>query len=578
VAAVAVTALATAASGCVFPKAAPYPYYGPYGSRQGVINEAQRRSNALEQYVKDVLDGKKPPEVPANLLPEDTKDISGYRVVRESEIDPKRQWLVRRPVQMPIDRSSQPGLYPEPSAYYLLMPHYIAPFGTKATITGQFPHSRFFSIQSTEPFDPKNYHGAFGVGEVPIVDADINPDPGSTNPFRVGANRNATNRNYTVTFESQIGDGPTLTPAYRPSTGFRAPGNTRPSSGLRFAGPWGDPNYDDFSPLVGKKGLWNAGELWIRYFMADKNAGDLAGAPLPKVTYQLPDGRKYFIDADFSKREAGMNAREPIENEAPAEPGAACGPTEGWFKNWGILRNGLQVANVTWGGGPNPAQVRSVEKTAAGKGEDLPAPNNYESTESLTPYNHYIGRCMSLGTGKVAVLTGRLPKTPKTRDGQATMTGGQARFWSITTYDDALDLFNTGRPLGQPISYINDEDVITDANGYYTIVYSKAEDRPANATAANGVTWVDWGPKGNSGFFMRWQGVGPEWSFAKNPDEINLGRASDASSTQYNPNLIGKNNRNGFFGEYQPIVGYMTKGDFTNLGTNVRWNQIPQWK
>ncbi len=575
----AVLAVGLAASGCVFPKVPPYPYWGPYGSRQGVINEAQRRSDALQQYVKDFLDGKVPATVPVDLLPDGRdKAMTNYTVQTEGQIDPAKQWVVRHAMTIPIDRSNSPGLYPDPAATYLVMPNYLAPFGSKALVTGSFPHSRFFSIQATESFQPENYHGKFGVGEVPIVDADIDPAPGSTNPFRVGANRNATNRNYTVTLESQIGNAVALTDAYKPAKNFRAAGNTRPTSGLRYNGPWGDPNYQDSSPLVGHQGLWDDAWIWVRYYVPDANAGALGGVALPKVTYQLPDGRKYFISADLTQMSANMNAAEPIMQEAPAEPDPAkCGPTVGWAKNWGILRNGLQVANVTWGSGPNPQYVRDVEKGASGKAEDLPAPGNYESTESLVPYTHYLGRCMSVGTNKVAVLTGRKPTTPKTRGAQATMTGAQARFWSITTYDDSLDLSNTSRPFGQPIAYVNDEDVVTDATGHYTIVFSRAEDRPANATAANGVTWVDWGPKGNSFFFLRWMAVGPQWTSAKTPDEINLGRGSDVSSVNYNPNLIGRNDQTGFLGEYQPITHYLDKTAFQNLGTSVKWNQIPTW-
>ena len=33
-----------------------------------------------------------------------------------------------------------------------------------------------------------------------------------------------------------------------------------------------------------------------------------------------------------------------------------------------------------------------------------------------------------------------------------------------------------------------------DKEGYYTIVVSLPEDRPKNATAENGVTWINWGP------------------------------------------------------------------------------------
>jgi hypothetical protein len=38
-----------------------------------------------------------------------------------------------------------------------------------------------------------------------------------------------------------------------------------------------------------------------------------------------------------------------------------------------------------------------------------------------------------------------------------------------------------------------DMQVPVDKDGYYTIVISRPEDRPKNATAQNGITWIDWG-------------------------------------------------------------------------------------
>jgi hypothetical protein len=39
----------------------------------------------------------------------------------------------------------------------------------------------------------------------------------------------------------------------------------------------------------------------------------------------------------------------------------------------------------------------------------------------------YLGRSMSLGRGKVIVISGKMPTTPDTRGGAATMTAAQAR-------------------------------------------------------------------------------------------------------------------------------------------------------
>ncbi|MBK9116033.1 MAG: hypothetical protein IPM22_10430 [Betaproteobacteria bacterium] len=43
---------------------------------------------------------------------------------------------------------------------------------------------------------------------------------------------------------------------------------------------------------------------------------------------------------------------------------------------------------------------------------------------------------------------------------------------------------------------LTDFQVPLDKDGNYTIVYSRKEDRPANATDANGVAWIEWSPRG----------------------------------------------------------------------------------
>jgi hypothetical protein len=39
-----------------------------------------------------------------------------------------------------------------------------------------------------------------------------------------------------------------------------------------------------------------------------------------------------------------------------------------------------------------------------------------------------------------------------------------------------------------------DHEIARDADGWLTLVVSTATDRPSTATAAHGVTWLDWGP------------------------------------------------------------------------------------
>jgi hypothetical protein len=574
----AASVLVSALGACSIPNAPSYPYWGPYGSRQGVIDKASSISTALETYVKGWLDGTNSATIPDSLLPDgrDRSQLGGAFVLkRPNEINTAKQWI-QRPSQ-PIDVNSAPGAYPDPNALYLLHPHTFVPFGSKVLIDGKFPKSRMFDIQMTPSFQPEQYHYAltYGVAENPIVDADIAPKPGSSNPFRVGANRNATNRDYQVTYEMKVGNAAQTDPGYRPP--FRHASNTRSGTGLVYTGPWGDPAYPENNALINKRGLWDTSEIWVRYYAPDKATNGTGGVPLPKITYQLPDGRQFYIETDLTAFNNYINKRTPIPGKLPADPGADEGPTVGWYKDWGIIRNYVsQDARIN---NPNdPAagrkRARDLDKGANGREESLPAPQNYESGQTLCTYCTYFTRNFGLGWGKVAVLTGRLPTTPKTRNGEATMTAANLRYISVCTYSSTLD---GSTPVGQAQTCLMDDEIVTDANGYYTIVYSRPEDRPANATKANGVTWVNWGPDGTADFRWRWMSVGPEWTFAQSPDETHLGRASDWASESYNPNLIGKNNRTGWMGHYLPNLHYMDKSVFANLGTNVRWNQIPIW-
>ena len=73
------------------------------------------------------------------------------------------------------------------------------PAGGKIVLHGRFPHARFFSLTTSSVLGQLRGH---------LYDATIKPDPGSTNPFLPGANRNAKHRSYTVTVLDQPDPGP----------------------------------------------------------------------------------------------------------------------------------------------------------------------------------------------------------------------------------------------------------------------------------------------------------------------------------------------------------------------------------
>jgi hypothetical protein len=542
------------------------PSYPNFSNPKDVIAQAQEISNKLEQYIKDWFDGKVPAAIPDDLLPDGRNPgVKNYFLQRAEEVVPENQWGIRE--SQPINMQSTLGQYPDPHATYLVIRWLYAPFGCKVLITGQFPHSRFFDIQMTPSFYPYayRYNGFVGVGEVPIVDADIDPLPGSVNPFRVGADRNATMRNYQVTYDLEVGNPVDLNPAFRPPY-YRAPGNNRVGGTIMYQGPWGEKQY---SPPGNGLGLWDTGSLWLRYYAPDKSAGTLGGVPLPKVLYQLPDGRQFYINADFSQLLAQENKMEPLPSTRPQEPTAEYEKlTFGWSKMWGIFRKLLENPLIK-----NEQYVRDMDRGVAGRGEELLSPCNLEPSATTCTYINYLGRGMALGRGKIAVLTGTLPTTPKTRESEPVMTAAQARYWSLTSYMKYPNF--TEKFTGGVVTSVMDDEIITDSQGRYILVYSRSEDRPQNATAAQGITWINWGPLGSITWTLRWMSIYPDWSFPQAPDEKNLGWATDVASVRYNPNLIGQNNQQGFLGAYQPVVHYLTTQQFEALGNSVTPDVIP---
>jgi hypothetical protein len=151
------------------------------------------------------------------------------------------------------------------------------------------------------------------------------------------------------------------------------------------------------------------------------------------------------------------------------------------------------------------------------------------------------------------------------------------RYWSITGYDVNTDL-NQKLP-GVAITSVMDDQVVLDNQRRYVIVYSRAQDRPANARRASGVTWVNWGPTALQGWTLRWLSVAPEWTMPIAPNEANLPWSRAAwSGKNFDRNLIGQNHHRGYLGEYLPEVHYMSKEDFEALGPIVQANQVPAWR
>ncbi|MEU7060721.1 hypothetical protein [Streptomyces sp. NPDC046197] len=87
---------------------------------------------------------------------------------------------------------------------------------------------------------------------------------------------------------------------------------------------------------------------------------------------------------------------------------------------------------------------------------------------------------------RVAVIRGKAPSFPNTANGQSVLTKTRLRYWSLC--QNRLQI-----PYAVS-SCAADFQTSRSKDGRDTYVVSTSRDRPHNATTANGITWIDWGP------------------------------------------------------------------------------------
>ena len=539
---------------------------------QRTISEAEDLSDRLEEYILDWYYGNASPELPPGLLPPsiDNEKTKNWRLLRPEEVNPTDQWYFRPANEIPEDFSQLYFLGPDNHVTYIKL-IFIAPFNSKLLIEGDFPHSRFMDYQILEPFDPQNpTTSGLGAPEVPIVDVDIEPDPGHTNPFRPGADRQAQKRHYQVIFDLKAGNAVELNPKAMVAPMYRAPGNTRVGGPFAYSGPHGN-------------GSLIASVLWLRYYAPDHGVGSLGGVELPKALLKLKTGEAFWLQCDFSLAAGRQNTAVPGYHTPPEEPKELIGSGVGWFKMFGFWLtfadgNGYPLAQPWWLLPKNWVgdYIQSIDACYHNRGPNIPPLGNYETSASGMNYNTYLFRVMSLGENKVYALTGELPETPRTRDGELFATNGEARYWSICHTGNGED----GKYPSLLYGCLMDDEILADSRNKYIISYSRRDERPWNAKPECGVTWQAYGPESRQVFNIRWMSVMhddylPEYA----PHQNNIPwETGEWSSSDWDPNIMSYNNQTGFMGEYQPLVHYLTKKEFEALGCPIDPSDLPEWK
>lgn len=532
--------------------------------------EAEELSKNLEKYIYQWLEGKADAELPEGLLPPfiDSEKTHSWKLVRPDEITPEEQWYAMT-MYDPAKELHQHS--PDPHATYLKL-IFIAPFGSNLLIEGDYPHCRFMDYQILQPFDPRHpVTGTMGVCEVPIVDVDIEPDPGNVNPFRVGADRSAENRHYHLTFDLQMGNAAELNDVMD-QPAYRAPGNTRTGGPFGFAGPWGD------SVLV-------PSILWLRIYAPDKDKEPYGGVSWPKATLQLPTGEKYWITCDKSKAIQDQTAHPPNRPYPPEEPYSPQGPSLGWLKMFGIdlaiLEGNAIINSELWevkDALTSKKEIRTFYYLMWNRGANADPPGNFECSATCCAYISYLLRPTALGEDKVIVITGKLPAFPRTREGESVMTKGDVRYFSLTHQQGSGGL---GKSIytSVPHGSLMDDEILVNGENEYIIVFSLEKEKPRNARKENGVTWQEWGPSSQQVLVLRWMSVIPDWYLPQYaPDSSNIPWSTGAwSQDTYDQTLVGEN-RPGTMGPYHPVIHYMTTKEFEALGDDqINPEDVPEW-
>ncbi|HET6154602.1 MAG TPA: hypothetical protein VFE15_16790 [Marmoricola sp.] len=330
-------------------------------------------------------------------------------------------------------------LFPDLATRYLgaVVP---VPPGGSIELTGEFPHARYMSLQT--------YSLALQTASN-LHDDQIDPDPGSINPFRVGADRTATNRKYTV----RVVNG-------------RAPASGGPANTL----------YNNSTDGT-KYGI----ALAYRIYLPDRAAGPFGGVPAPAITIVLKNGTRIPFPTCPDPLPDLMPVTTFLASlglEVPLPPLGLLAPKQPHF---------MRYVNVvqTYATDPTENQYTSSTLTPLVAALTSKLPGGLGENAD----NKYVYAYLSQEWGNVLVLRGKMPTTPRTYDGEAVATGGQQmRYWSLCTASRTTQTYGC----------VDDEHVQVDKDGYFTVAISTAADRPANAIDACGISWLPWGidPKG----------------------------------------------------------------------------------
>jgi hypothetical protein len=417
-----------------------------------------------------------------------------------------------RPIQ-------NPNLWPDPQSTYFLG-RFALPPGSNLTLRAKYPHARYFKFALY-----KFQNNTFTSINEALAGPEIEPDAGSVNPFRVGANRLAAHRNFTLRIVAE--NAPVNITARARNTLYAGGDGGETEAVIRIY--LSDPGYD--------------GAGWLPVAAPSHESG------MPTYEATLADGTKLgakevadHLGRPFTATSAGMTTEQwealvhARSNDPALDPATA--PARNpprWEKYWTLK---FSVA----GAFKTPEERAKIPHEGAMEGGGDP------TTQYMVTY-------LSRRFGPVYVIRGKLPTFPDTHAGKggnalAIMSDAQTQYWSIVSCE--------APPSGQVLDGLTDMQVPLDSDRNYTIVVSRPEDRPNNAIVARGVAWMNWSARGEGlddprnrpdfgMLIMRFMANNPTW--ANSPDKV-----------------LAPGSESAVMGAYYPRGYYTTKAEFESGG------------
>jgi hypothetical protein len=372
-------------------------------------------------------------------------------------------------------------LFPDSSAQYWSA-HYKAVRGTRIRIDGLYPYARYTSWNVYDPilrpFAKKS-------------DFELEPDPGSANPFLPGADRTTPpeQRHYTLFI--------TFDPADRPG-----------------------PNTIYVDPSKNPAGLFT-----LRVYVPDQGRDETGGVGLPQVTWE-PTSSSGPPSVTSPCRQLEKPSSTAVTDTYAATEGPDGGPPypgrnpPAWRKFVNLCHSGDDLLF------DNEAGDRVPES-----GEN-PCDDFGEGGFLSNLDNAYVYAFTSRGFGPIVAFRGRAPTFAATFPSAPVMPSGvQLRYWSFCQNDPYTERY---------IGCRRDDQVKVDGAGNYTIVVSQPGDWPKPARKrCPGASWIPWGPQPQG--LMIYRHMLPDPGFAEAIQNVTRGREAEQMGAYYPTGRYFKN-------------------------------------